>query len=106
MVESRVPSVSRAVADELLVTVRPQVRAGVLRRIRGRPGVAVIGSLTHLPVIAVRVRNVARAGSLKWLRSLPGVLSVQPDAIESPVGADCPSAADCSIPNDPGFAYQ
>jgi thermitase len=41
-----------------------------------------------------------------WLRAVPGVVSVQSDAIESPVGVACPSAGGCSIPNDPGFGYQ
>jgi thermitase len=106
IVDSRVPPVARAVADELLVTLRSSTRAGVLRRIRARPGISIVGSLPHLPVIAVRVQGVARGQSLRWLQSLAGVVSVQPDTIESPVSADCPLAVDCSIPNDPGFSYQ
>jgi thermitase len=106
MVGSLVPPVARAGADELLVTVRPGALARVLRTIRGRSGITIVGPLTHLPVIAVRVRRDARERSIVLLRSFSGVVSVQADAIETPVGADCPSAADCSIPNDPGFAYQ
>ena len=60
----------------------------------------------HLPIIAVRLQQATRRRAFSWLRSLPGVVSVQPDAIEGPVSADCPSAADCFTPNDPGFSYQ
>jgi subtilisin family serine protease len=40
------------------------------------------------------------------LRQLPGVVSVQSDAVESPVALTCPSVAGCVFPNDPGFDYQ
>jgi thermitase len=33
-------------------------------------------------------------------------VSVQSDAVESPVGIACPSGSGCLIPDDPGFGYQ
>lgn len=106
VVGSRVPPVARAAAGELLVRVRPRARAAVLWRVRSRPGVRVVGSLPRLPVVVVRVRWEARERMVRWLRGLSGVVSVQSDAIETPVGVACGSAGDCSIPNDPGFEDQ
>lgn len=106
VVESQVPAVSRAVADELLVTLREGAHGGALRQIRSEPGVEVVGSLMRLPVVLVRVGSGDRERMVRWLRSVPGVASVQSDAVESPVAIACPSGGGCAIPNDPGFGYQ
>lgn len=98
------PAESRAVANELLVTFRSEAGERVLQEIDSQPDVAVVGALMRLPIILVRVRPGTRERMVAWLRTLPGVVSLQSDAIESPVGVACPPAGEC--PDDPGFGYQ
>jgi thermitase len=97
---------ARVVTDELLVTFQARARVVVLRRIRSEPGVEVVGSLMRMPVVLVRVRALRQEQMVRRLRSVAGVVSVQSDAVESPVAIACPSGGGCVIPNDPGFGYQ
>jgi thermitase len=97
VVRSDVPSMSRIVADEVVVTFKQGATEADLSRIRAHPGVATVGRLMDLPAALVRIAPSDRADVIAWLRALPGVTSVQSDPIERP---------DSEIPNDPGFRYQ
>jgi thermitase len=106
VVTSGVPSVSRVVSRELLVTFRRGTSAEVRSRVRARVGVTLVGSLLRLPIDLVRVGAGDRGRAIAALRAERAVRSVQPDAIERPDAVECPRPDDCLIPDDPGFAYQ
>jgi thermitase len=106
VVTSRVPVASQVAADELLVTFAPGAQGRVQHRIPSQRDLRLIGALPDLPADLVRFAAGDRMRALHWLRSQRGVESVQPNVIEYPDQAACAPAADCTVPNDPGFPYQ
>ncbi|HEY1776868.1 MAG TPA: S8 family serine peptidase [Solirubrobacteraceae bacterium] len=106
IVSSRVPVASRVAADELLVTFAPGAQDRMQHRISSQRDVSVVGALPDLPAELVRFGTGDRMRALAWLRAQRGVESVQPNVIEYPDQAACAPAADCTVPNDPGFPYQ
>ena len=67
---------------------------------------ALVGSLTDLPVDLVRVDPADRTPVINWLSAQAGVRSVQPDTIEGPDSEVCKPGSGCEIPDDPGLPYQ
>jgi thermitase len=100
-VESLVPPTSRVAANELLVRFRPHVK----ERLQSRAGLTKLGFLPDLSVELVRVDPADRNQLISHLKSEHSVDSVQPDTVESTLALECQPNT-CSIPDDPGFAYQ
>jgi thermitase len=80
-------------------------RSHVEEHLQTQAGLTMLGLLPDLPVELVRVNPVDRSGVISGLKTEHSVESVQPDTVERPEGVECQPGT-CSIPDDPGFAYQ